>query len=79
MRAITVLFHHLISVQDNNAFDKKVMKGDYKVGDKVVHKTYGEGIIQSISGEGINKMVSVNFDKIGIKNLLLEYAPLTKI
>jgi DNA helicase II / ATP-dependent DNA helicase PcrA len=63
----------------NNAFDKKITKSDYKVGDKVIHKTYGEGIIQSISGEGINKMVAVNFDKIGMKNLLLEYAPLTKV
>jgi DNA helicase-2/ATP-dependent DNA helicase PcrA len=54
-------------------------KYDYKVGQKVRHKTWGKGVIKEAVGKGLNMMVTVNFD-IGVKKtLMVEYANLEKV
>lgn len=47
-------------------------------GDKVKHKTFGEGLVVSLEKKD-NTMVTIVFDKVGIKTLALEFAPLEKI
>ncbi|MGN1227262.1 MAG: ATP-dependent helicase [Christensenellales bacterium] len=59
--------------------DKKALKEGFDVGKKVNHKHYGQGTIINVEGEGVNKMVTVQFEVVGRKNLLLEYAPLELI
>lgn len=54
---------------------KSVDDKDFKVGDKVLHTKFGEGIILSVNGD----MGKINFKRIGIKELMLNLAPLTKI
>ncbi len=49
-----------------------------RVGDDVVHGTYGEGVIQAIRGDGDKAEADVHFRDIGHKTLLLAWAPLTK-
>ncbi|MEJ7844061.1 MAG: DNA helicase PcrA [Acidimicrobiales bacterium] len=49
-----------------------------KVGDDVVHATWGEGIILDIIGAGDRAEAVVRFPSMGEKRLLLSWAPLTK-
>ena len=50
-----------------------------KVGDDVVHPSFGEGVIIDISGSGEKAEARVNFRDKGEKQLLLAWAPLEKL
>lgn len=54
---------------------KQVVSGQYKTGQKVLHKVYGEGMIISVNGGNAD----VVFASVGKKTLALKYAPLTII
>ena len=47
-------------------------------GERVVHPTFGSGSVVEISGFGRDLKVSVDFDDVGRKKLLLRYASLEK-
>lgn len=47
-------------------------------GERVVHQTFGSGSVVEISGFGRDLKVTVNFDEVGTKKLLLRYAALEK-
>ncbi len=49
-----------------------------RVGDDVVHPTFGEGVIVDISGSGDKAEARVHFSGKGDKQLLLAWAPLEK-
>ena len=51
---------------------------DFEVGETVVHDKWGEGTVIDIEGEGDNRQVSIEFASVGLKKLLLSYAPLGK-
>ncbi|NPV26156.1 MAG: DNA helicase PcrA [Firmicutes bacterium] len=51
----------------------------YRVGDRVNHRKWGPGVVVQVKGEGEESQVAVAFPELGIKNLLLKYAPLEKI
>jgi DNA helicase-2/ATP-dependent DNA helicase PcrA len=51
----------------------------FKVGDKVRHSHFGFGQIVSMAGEGVNRQATVNFQSVGRKKLMLQYAKLQKI
>ena len=53
--------------------------GDYTIGDKVSHPTFGEGRVVSIKGQGEEAEVIVGFPQKGIKKLLAQYARLQKL
>lgn len=57
--------------------EAKETKGgnDFLVGDSVLHPKWGEGVVVQVKGE----QVSVAFPDMGIKHLMVEYAPLKKI
>ena len=48
----------------------------WKIGQSVVHATFGAGVIVSAEGRGAEARVQVNFGKSGLKWLMLEYAKL---
>lgn len=53
---------------------------DWKVGDKVEHKKWGIGTIVSVRGEGNDLELDVAFQSpTGIKRLLAQFAPITKV
>ena len=54
-------------------------KKGFNVGAKVNHTKFGYGEIIATSGSGINIKVTIKFDTVGVKDLLLEYAPLTLV
>lgn len=55
-----------------NSFDERLKTP----GTKVIHKAYGQGVILSVSGEGNNTIAKIDFDSVGVKNLILAIAPL---
>ena len=54
-----------------------VEKKGFEVGKKVNHAKYGVGTIVSITGTGSSKVINVEFESLGIKSLLLDFAPIT--
>lgn len=52
---------------------------DLKIGDDVLHKKWGEGVILDLRGAGDKTEVVVNFGVVGEKTLLLAWAPLEKV
>lgn len=58
-----------------SAADQKV---SYRVGDCVVHKTFGTGVILSATPMGNDTLLEVAFDKVGTKKLMANFARLQK-
>lgn len=50
-----------------------------KAGDRVSHKTFGEGNIVKVTPMGGDNLLEVQFDKIGSKKIMYKFAKLTKI
>lgn len=51
---------------------------DYKVGDTVVHKSFGTGTILSLQPMGNDTLMEVAFDKAGTKKMMANFARLEK-
>lgn len=52
---------------------------DYKAGERVNHKKFGNGMILSASKMGNDMLLEIAFDTVGTKKLMAKVAPLTKI
>ena len=48
----------------------------YKAGQRVNHKKFGKGVINSVEPEGDDLKVDISFDKVGHKRLMAKYAGL---
>ncbi len=59
--------------------EASVKKQDYSIGDRVMHKKYGEGSIKDLYDDNGMDIVEVNFDMAGVKRMVLEFAKLAKI
>ncbi|WP_057896908.1 DNA helicase PcrA [Liquorilactobacillus oeni] len=53
-------------------------KLNWQVGDKVVHKAWGEGTVVKLSGTGDDLELDIAFAGKGIKRLLATFAPISK-
>ena len=53
-----------------------LQQSSFKLGQRVRHAKFGEGIILQIEGEGAQERVQVNFAQVGMKWLMLAYAKL---
>lgn len=49
------------------------------VGKTVKHSLYGKGVVLSLEGEGEGLIAKVNFDTVGVKRLMLRFAPLEEV
>jgi DNA helicase-2/ATP-dependent DNA helicase PcrA len=49
-----------------------------KIGDDIVHKKFGEGVILDLRGEGDKTEAVVNFSSVGERTLLLAWAPVDR-
>jgi len=52
---------------------------EFRVGDSVFHKKFGQGVIMDCFPDKSDLVVTVAFDDIGVKRLLLSLAHLEKI
>jgi DNA helicase-2/ATP-dependent DNA helicase PcrA len=57
-------------------FDITVGDTDIKLGQRVVHGKFGEGVVVNYEGEGKQARIQVNFNSEGSKWLMLAYANL---
>jgi DNA helicase-2/ATP-dependent DNA helicase PcrA len=48
-------------------------------GDRVTHDTFGLGTVVAVEGSGEHAKAKVDFRSEGVKNLLLRYAPVTRL
>ena len=48
----------------------------FRLGQRVNHAIFGEGVILQFEGTGPNAVVQVKFEKIGTKRLVMQYAKL---
>ncbi|MBE6788082.1 MAG: ATP-dependent DNA helicase PcrA [Ruminococcaceae bacterium] len=51
---------------------------DYKVGDSVVHRVFGEGMVVSMTPMANDTLVEISFDRVGTKKIMANFAKLTK-
>jgi DNA helicase-2/ATP-dependent DNA helicase PcrA len=51
-------------------------EGKYKLGQRVNHAKFGEGVVLQMEGAGAQERVQINFKQVGIKWLMLAYAHL---
>ena len=58
---------------------KPAPAGTYRVGDTVLHKTFGTGLIVSATQMANDTLLEVAFDKVGTKKLFANFARLTKV
>lgn len=50
----------------------------YKIGDTVVHKVFGQGVVLSAKAMGNDTLLEIAFEKSGTKKLMANFAKLTK-
>jgi ATP-dependent DNA helicase UvrD/PcrA len=50
--------------------------GSYKLGQRVSHAKFGEGVVLQIEGSGAQERAQINFKQAGAKWLMLAYAKL---
>lgn len=58
---------------------KPAPAGTYRVGDTVLHKVFGTGLIVSATPMANDTLLEVAFDKVGTKKLFANFARLTKV
>ena len=65
----------------NNTVAKKSepVKLDYKVGDTVEHKTFGQGLIINVNSVGGDMVLEIAFDNCGTKKIMAKMAKLKKL
>jgi len=50
--------------------------GKYKLGQRISHAKFGEGVVLQVDGDGAQERVQINFAQAGMKWLMLSYAKL---
>lgn len=50
----------------------------FRTGDLVLHPTFGKGKVLGLSGFGEMRSAMVHFHSVGVKQLILKYAGLSK-
>ena len=59
--------------------ESQVDPAQLEIGDRVRHQTFGDGVIESLSGAGLSAKAKVHFTGKGPKVLLLSHARLEKL
>ncbi len=55
----------------------KILVGSsYKKMQRVVHDTFGRGVVTDVSGSGNSAIITVDFEKVGVKRLAAAYTPM---
>ncbi len=53
--------------------------GNWKAGDMVSHKTFGNGLIEKVQPMGNDLLLTIHFDQVGTKKIMATFAKLTKL
>ena len=63
----------------SSASVKNTSNLNYKIGERVNHKKFGDGMIVSANKMGNDMLLEIAFDTVGTKKLMAKVAPLTKL
>lgn len=61
------------------SMDDVIPSAPFRAGDRVEHPEYGRGQVLGVSGYGPNLQAKVQFARVGVKSLILQYARLKKV
>ena len=69
------------NAQKAPTFTKPIQKSSvtYAVGDNVLHKVFGKGMIVKAQKMGNDTMLEIAFDKVGTKTLMANFCKMEKI
>jgi DNA helicase II / ATP-dependent DNA helicase PcrA len=68
-----------VDYTDSQISDAGTGAGDLSIGMRVLHQTFGRGVVRRREGHGDGAKVWVNFDRGGIKLLVLKFANLRPV
>ncbi len=51
----------------------------YLLGDRVRHRTFGDGTVIKVTRVANDSMLEIRFDDVGVKRVMANYAPIKKI
>ena len=54
-------------------------KPEWNLGDKIVHRKWGRGIVINVKGKGDNTEIDVTFPSVGVRRLLTKFAPIERV
>jgi DNA helicase-2/ATP-dependent DNA helicase PcrA len=74
VRVRATINHPVTPIQIKNSSLQTI--GSYKLGQRVSHAKFGEGVVLQIEGSGAQERVQINFKTAGVKWLMLAYANL---
>jgi DNA helicase-2/ATP-dependent DNA helicase PcrA len=74
-----VRLHSTVSVPVSSLAQVEVPDTGLRLGQRVYHQIFGEGVVLNFEGRGSNARVEVNFDSEGSKWLVVQYAKLQLI
>lgn len=74
VRVRATINHPVSPIQIKNSSLQTI--GSYKLGQRVSHAKFGEGVVLQIEGSGAQERVQINFKTAGVKWLMLAYANL---
>jgi DNA helicase-2/ATP-dependent DNA helicase PcrA len=60
------------NIQDNGSLE-------LKAGDRIRHDTYGDGVVERVTGVGSKRVAHAAFERVGEKKLLIKLAPIQKL
>jgi DNA helicase-2/ATP-dependent DNA helicase PcrA len=65
-----------VSFASKPAFISTTNDSGFRLGQRVRHQTFGEGVVLNCEGQGAHARVQVKFNKVGVKWLVVNYANL---
>ena len=77
-------FPHRVTIKKRDNFIRDLLKKDkdgsgFALGDRIFHSKFGEGMIVKVGGEVSDDVISIAFPNLGVKKLIVKYAPIKKI
>ncbi|HQQ62775.1 MAG TPA: DNA helicase II [Pseudomonadales bacterium] len=71
--------YHNKPVPNASLRQQQTSGGEFRLGQRVVHPVFGEGLILNVEGSGPRTRIQINFDDAGLKWLMLSHANLSAL
>jgi len=78
IRVRTAINRPVVTPQSNNIASLNTHP-TFKLGSRVCHAKFGEGVVLQLEGSGAQERIQINFIEVGIKWLMISYAHLERI
>ncbi len=78
--SVSARMRHLAQMQASSGGNAAAgVQSTFSVGQNVEHDRFGRGVVTAVEGNGDDIRVSVDFEAVGSKHLLLKFARLRKV